>query len=524
MGASDGGRRRRSRGGGISGEPNQTRLDTSIVALEPSSTGGGLKGQAIRSFVWTGFQTVSVRLLSLVTFIVLARLLTPHDFGVAAMAGVFTTLSALLAAGGFSQAIVQKETLEAEDVDSVFWVGMVVGVTLTTLTVILAWPLADFFRVPELKAALWVLSPMFLVIAITSPHLGLLQRAFRFATLARVAVSGNIAATVVGVSAALAGAGYWSLIIQTLMVPVWTSVAVWSISDYRPGFRVSSQRFRDLFRISRQFMGDRLMTFFYEQTDKAVIGRELGTAVLGVYSVAYRLIFVMLDVLVVSVQAVALPAFSRAQRDGKRLANGYLTAIRLCTTVSMPIFMFVAVAAHDVVVVLFGSEWLAAVPAMQIFCAYGAVQSFLAYNTVFLQAVGYARTVFWLAAAGTAVQIGMVVLAVQHGTTWVAATFLIRACVMTPVVVGVIGRVLRPGVLGAVLRTVSVPGLGSLLLGLVTAGLVNWNALGSPWAALALALPTGVLVYLAVLRLAGPQHLRELRAVAGMMRGRSAAQ
>ena len=330
------------------------------------------------------------------TFIVLARLLTPHDYGVAAIAGVFAALAALLAAGGFSQAIVQKETLEEEDVDSVFWVGMVVGVSLIVLTVVLAWPLADFFRLPDSDGHMGVISDV-LGHRNYGPATGLLQREFRFATLARVSVSGNLAATVVGVAAAVAGAGYWALIIQTLMVPLWTSVALWFISDYRPGMRVSRQRFRALFRISRHFMGDRLMTFFYAQTDKAAIGRELGTATLGVYSVVYRLIFIMLDVLVTSVQVVALPSFSRAQRDEKRLASGYLTAIRLCTTVAMPIFVLVGVAAQDLVLVLFGAKWLASVPAMQIFCAYGVVQSFLAYNAVFLQAVGLARTVFWLA-------------------------------------------------------------------------------------------------------------------------------
>ncbi len=225
-------------------------------------------------------------------------------------------------------------------------------------------------------------------------------------------------------------------------------------------------------------MGDRLMTFLSAQTDKAAIGRELGAATLGVYSVAYRLIFVMLDVLVTSVQLVALPAFSRAQGDEGRLANGYLMAIRTFTTVSMPIFVVAGVAAHDLVLVLFGAKWLAAVPAMQVFCAYGAVQAFLTYNTVFLQAVGFARTVFWLASVGTVLQIVMVVLAVQHGTTWVAASFLMRACVMTPVAVGLVRRVLGPGLVKAVLRTVFAPALGSLVLAVVTEFLVQVACIG----------------------------------------------
>ncbi len=152
VGKSERGRHRRPRGDERSGESRDHAAHRYPQLRLGDQAPVGLKQQAIRSFAWTGFQTVSVRLLSLVTFIVLARLLTPHDYGVAAIAGVFAALAALLAAGGFSQAIVQKETLQEEDLDSVFWVGMLVGVALTAGTVILAWPLADFFRLPELRA------------------------------------------------------------------------------------------------------------------------------------------------------------------------------------------------------------------------------------------------------------------------------------------------------------------------------------------------------------------------------------
>ena len=158
--------------------------------------------------------------MSLVSFIILARLLSPRDYGVAAVAGVFAALAALLAAGGFSQAIVQKQTVDERDVDSVFWVGVVIGLGLTGLSVGAAWPLAAYFYLPELKPVLWVMSPMFLAIAVSSPQVGLLQREFRFALLARITISANLVATVIGVAAAFAGAGYWALVIQTLIAPV----------------------------------------------------------------------------------------------------------------------------------------------------------------------------------------------------------------------------------------------------------------------------------------------------------------
>ena len=259
---------------------------------------------------------------------------------------------------------------------------------------------------------MWVLSPMFLAIAIAGPQAGLFQRDFRFATLARVSISGNLAATFVGVSAAVAGAGYWSLIIQPSWFPFGLALPFGSSATIVLGCGSRAKRFRALFRISRHFMGDRLMTFLSEQTDKAAIGRELGAGDprglrrrvspdlcharrTGDFGPSRR-------------PACVFACAGGQEAPGERLPD----AIRTFTTVSLPIFVVVGVTAHDLVLVVFGAKWLAAVPAMQVFCAYGAVQAFLTYNTVFLQAVGFARTVFWLASVGTLLQIAMVALAV----------------------------------------------------------------------------------------------------------------
>ena len=296
---------------------------------------------------------------------------------------------------------------------------------------------------------------------------------------------------------------------------------MWIVSDYRPSTAVSRERFANLFRTSRQFMGERLMTFAYEQTDKAAVGRVMGTATLGTYSVAYRLIFIMLEVLARSVQWVALPAFARLQHETRRLADGYVTAIRLCTTVSIPVFVYTGVAAHDLVSVLFGDKWLAAVPAMQVFCAYGVLQSYLAYNTVFLQAVGRASTVLRLAFVGTVVQIIAVVLAVHHGTTWVAASFLLRVGLVTPMVLFFVAAALPRGTLRRALAGVLPPALGSAVMAGTVYALLHADPLSLPALAVGVTLPAGVAVYLGTLFLVSRGHVLELWRIGASLRGDS---
>ena len=487
------------------------------------ATEAPLRSKGIRSFAATGLQTVAVRLLSLVSFIILARLLSPRDYGVAAIAGVFAALAAVLAAGGFSQAIVQKPTVDEGDLDSVFWVGFVIGLAMTGLSVGAAWPLAAFFDLPELKPVLWVMSPMFLAIAASSPQVGLLQREFRFALLARITVSANLVATIIGVAAAFAGAGYWALVIQTLIAPVFTSIAVWIVSDYRPATAISRERFTLLFRTSRQFMGERLMTFAYEQTDKAAVGRVLGNRDARHLLRGVPTVFIMLEVLARSVQWVALPAFARLQHETRRLADGYVTAIRLCTTISIPVFAYTGVAAHDLVSVLFGDKWLAAVPAMQVFCAYGVLQSYLAYNTVFLQAVGRASTVLRLAFIGTVVQIVAVVLAVQHGTTWVAASFLLRVGLVTPLMLFFVASALPRGALRRALVGVVPPALSSAVMAGLVYALLHDERLSHPALAVGITLPVAVAVYVGTLVLVSRRHVLELWRLGVSLRGGSSA-
>lgn len=483
-------------------------------------SGRGLRRAVVKGSAWTGAQNLAVRLLSLLTFVVLARLLTPHDYGIAAIAGVFSALVAPLAAGGFTAALVQKEHLREEDVDSVFWVGLAIGCTLSVALAALAPAIAWWLDEPELRLVLLVLSPMFLAIALGSAQAGMLQRSFRFSTFAKITVSGNLVATLVGVVLAFEGAGYWALVAQMMFPIFWCTAGYWLASDYRPAWRFSRHRFTALFRSSRQFVGDGLVTVLAEQSDKFIIGSRLGTSTLGVYAVAYRVVYILLDVLWRSMQLVALPAFARLQASPARLHEGYLSALRTCAALTLPCFALVATTAGESVVTVFGARWSEASDALVVLAVFGAVQCFVGLNAVLLQATGRVQVAFRLNLLVTVAQLLALPLAVRYGVTWVAAVLVVRALAHLMITTVAIGRGRSRALLTDTLGCVLPPALGTLGLAVCVLGLARLTPLES-WAFLGAAGTLGLGTYLGLLRVLSRRHWSELREIVGQLRATS---
>jgi|tagenome__1003787_1003787.scaffolds.fasta_scaffold20964258_3 O-antigen/teichoic acid export membrane protein len=412
---------------------------TQAPGIVPESDGTGtgpappLRAATAKGFVWSITQQVVIRFLSLVGFVVLARLLTPRDYGVVALATVFVSFLQIIAAAGMSQVLVQRREIDRADLDTVFWIGLGISAALTVLLAVAAWPLADAYGEPQLRGVLQVLSLTFISVGAGSTHLAVLQRRLAFKGIATATIIGNIVATIVGIAFAYAGLGVWSLVVQTLLGSYIATAGVIALSGYRPGSEVSGERFWGLFAASRHFVGTSFMYFLTGRTDDFLVGGVLGSAALGIYTIAYRLLTVMIDVLSASARSVAFPAFSRVQDEKERLSRAYSSATRMTAAISMPTFMFVCAAAPEIVHVLFGAKWAAAVPVMRILCLFGPVQAVMQFNGALLQSIGRARFVFWLQVGSTALQVVGFAIAVSHGIEWVAASFVIRAYLTAPV-------------------------------------------------------------------------------------------
>jgi PST family polysaccharide transporter len=470
-----------------------------------------------------GGQAVVTRAASLVGFVVVARFLDPHDYGLAALAAVFSTLIMSLAAAGYAEALVQRKRLEPTDLDTVFWVGFATSLGLMVVLGSCAWPLAAAFDEPRLQPVLQVLLCPLPLVSLRSVNHAVLQRELRFREIGAVSVQSSLLAVGVAIGMAVAGLGVWALVAQTVVAQVCTALGMAWRGRYLPGRRLSRGSFRATFPFSRNYLGVALLTLVNQRVDDFLVGSTLGLAVLGVYTVAYRILLVLTDVLTATVGGVAFPLFARLQAEPERLRESVRSALRACVTVVMPVFVLCSVAAPQLVHLVFGSHWAASAPVMEILCLVGPVEALLQVAIAALLAVGEARSVFRITLLNAIVQVIAFAIAVSFGIRWVAASYVLRAYLLSPLTLYALARTTGIAV-GEQLRTLAPAfAAGAVMFVIMLIMRTQLEDVVGDAALLVALVAAGAAAYLAVLGLAAPDDVRQGRRLAVVLARRAGA-
>lgn len=468
-------------------------------------------GAAVSGIAWRGLSSLMIRGLRLVVFFVLARLIVPEAFGTIALALVFITVLQHFASGGLSQAIIQHPRITKSHLDSVLVMSLVSGLVLSGALAALAIPIAGWLDQPPVGPVLIGLATMPLLVGISMVPEGWLSRQMDFRLLSIRHLTAAGFSVVVAVVLAVAGAGVWALVAQTVVESVVSCVFLWAatLRTYRPGLSVSRRAMREMIGYGSKVVGFDLTTVASNRADDFLVGAFLGPVALGLYSVAYRLLTVLQETLQGVASAVAFPLYSRLQDDDERLTKGFLRSSRLSFAVGAPIFLFAAIAAPQIVPVLLGARWMAAAPVMSVLSAAGIAQMVIEMNNTLLQAKGQAGRVFAFSVIGAVANVVGFVVAVPHGIVWVAAAFAGRAFLFLPLSLWLVAA--ESGGARAYLATY-VPVLGAL----VVAGLAGFGAqvldaeLGSDVLALVVSGVLGVITYLGALRALSPPTYRDI--------------
>jgi polysaccharide transporter, PST family len=320
---------------------------------------------ALRSAIWVMVESWLVRLVSLVAFLALARLLTPADFGVMALAGIYLTFCTFIIDQGFGTALVQRADLEHEHLDAAFWVQLAIGLAIAGITVGAAAWVAAFFAEPRLTEVLQVLALFPAITALTLAQQAQLKRQFEFRTLAVRHIVSAVAGAVIGIALALLGYGVWSLVAQMLGGAVVGLIVLWRASSWRPRFAFSLRHFRDLVGFGTSVFVHELVWTLAYQIDRLLLGRFAGAGPVGVYTVAQRLVSIIGEVLVVGLQGIVVPVFARVQHDREALSRGLFRAYRLIAFVAFPAFAGLALVAPELVPIILGAKWVEATPVVQ---------------------------------------------------------------------------------------------------------------------------------------------------------------
>jgi PST family polysaccharide transporter len=335
------------------------------------------------SFVTTGGRQ---GINAILTF-VLAAILGPEAFGVVAMASIYVYFIQMFLEQGLGPAIVQREHLEGAHKDAAFWMVVALAGFLVSLSVALSGWWAEVNTLPELAQVISVLSLLIPLEALTVVQQALLRRNMEFKKLALRANVSVLVGGTVGLAMAFFDYGVWALVAQHLTTAAAGVVLLWAVSDWRPGFSFSRRAATDLIGFSSGAFLGRIGIFVNNRSDALLMGIFFGPVAVGLYRLADRLMGLLVDLSSRSIQAVALPEFSRLQSQPRALANSADRCLRTSARIAIPPLAVMAASSIEIMS-LVGEEWAAAALPLCLLCVVGIVRSVTLITGPIMRAMG----------------------------------------------------------------------------------------------------------------------------------------
>ena len=468
----------------------------------------------MRGLVWVGASQVGLQLTRALVAIAVARLLTPAEYGLAALALVFSSLVMIFSDLALGAALIQRKTLSAVDRDTAFWVTAGSGVVFTILGVLLAGPIAALYGEPEAAPLLAVLSGTFIISALGAPQQSLMLRDMDFRRVELLPMGGAVVGGAAGVTVAALDGGAWAIIVELVVGTTTTTLLGWLRSAWRPRRAFSLASLRDLGGFSIYLLGHRMLFYLQMNGDRFLIGRFLSTSALGVYAVAYNTMLVPASKLGGPLQRVFSPAFSRIQDEPERIAATWARVSRIMAAVSVPALAGLVVVAPDFVPIVLGDHWREAVPVVQILAWVGIIQALQTLNSDILMARDRARTLFRFSVVLTTAHLIAFGIGLEWGVVGVAAAYAISTTLVEPVqtVLAARARGVSPMVFFRSVGRVFQAALGMCAV-VLTVRLALVDAGVDPLPRHALCIATGAVVYAALCAWRVPELAEEARAL-----------
>lgn len=490
----------------LTGPPSKISMETDAKPLSASAASGArfaLLAQGSRF----GLQLVGI--------VVLARLLTPADFGVVAMAAALTAAAAIIGDFGFSQAAMQARTLSQQQASNLFWINSAIGLVFTVLVLAASDQIGNFYDDSRVERALWGLCSLFILQSLSTQYAAGLARRLKFRLLALVEVLSTAMGLLGAILLALLGAGFWALVFQQVCTALTRFILLAALDKWRPSWP-SRAPMRALLVFGGNTFSVQFLTYLAGNVDSIVVGRFWGATALGLYDRAYNLYRMPMQQIAAPLSRVAVPVLGRLQDDLPRL-NRYLQQAQRSLFYSVGLgFALLAALGTPIVTVVLGPTWTEVGLFLRLFAAGGL-----------FQLAGYVYYWAFVATAHTGLQlkyviitrplmIALIVLSAPLGARWVAASvsvgLFINWLVLTIGPMRSIGVDIR-GLVGAALTPLLVHAMAGLL------GWVTWYVVVGQGQTDIMGLVSGLLVMVAayVLCFMSRRVRSEVTNVVGMM-------
>jgi PST family polysaccharide transporter len=458
-----------------------------------------LKGKTVRGGAITIISQFMKLFLSMCSTIILARLLSPQDFGMIAMVTAITGFAIMFKDMGLSMATIQKANIDNEEISTLFWMNLIFSIFVFLLTVCFSPVIAWYYKEPKIVWITISISIGFILGGLSVQHQALLRRQMRFASLATIEITAQILGIIIGVVFALNGYKYWSLVAMQLTSAFTIAIGTWLFCPWYPARIFCIKKVGSMLAFGGNLTGFNIINYFARNLDNILIGRFFGAQQLGLYSKAYGLLLLPITQINAPFTAVAVPALSRLSDSPERYRRTYLRILEKITILTMPGVVLMIATSDWLVLLVLGPQWTAASSIFSVLGMVALIQPIA--NTTGWLFITQDRTwqqVQWGFIGGT-LSIVSIIAGLPWGVMGVAASYSISGLfIRAPLL---IWFVCQTGPIRAIdfYRTSTPAAFASLFVAALLVLFRNWVEISSPLVGLILALFITLLSTLLVL-------------------------
>lgn len=449
---------------------------------------------------------ISAQVISLV---LLARIIPPAEYGLLAMATVIVNFGYLFRDFGTAAALIQRPVITEALKNAVFTFNLLMGAAVAILIILLSPLIAHYFGQPRLTPVLCLLALTFPLASSASSHLALLERDSKFKKIAGIEASSSLIATVVGVMAALAGWGVYSLAAQALCNALLSTVQIWLASAWRPSWRKARDlgSIGEIFSFSGNLAAFNFIIYLARNTDTWIISYYMSTALLGAYNLATRIMMLPMQTLTFVVGRSLLPVLSRDHQDSAKVTTTFLAATAGIAFLAFPLMTGIMVLREPFVTVVFGPQWGLTAELLLWLAPAGMLQAINSTSSTVFIAKGETRLLFWMGVLNATLMIMAFLAGTLNGITELVRYYLVANLAYVSICTCVVFNCMKSSPL-MMIKNLLPSIIGCLLMALAMTQFAHFLPQQATLLSLLLHTAFGSMVYLLVMALLSPATLK----------------
>lgn len=354
-----------------------------------------LENKSVRSGVTMGISRGIMVLLNLVRTVILARLLTPADFGLLAMVTVFTGMADLFKDAGLSMATIQRKVITKGQITTLFWINITISLVIGCAIILIAPIISMFYAKPELTLVTSFLAISITIKGFSLQHAALLRRHFKYLSLGIIEIISTIIGFVVAIVLASKGGGYWSLLFSILSISVSTVIFTFIFCNWLPGMPSRNNGARSMLMFGINVSGFRFATYVTQNIDSMLIGKFIGDYSLGLYNRAFSVVQMPIMSIRKPIENVSISTFSRIQDDPIKIKLYVKKYVFLLSFLIMPLMVISYFQSENIILLILGSQWVEVTPIFKVFTIAGFIQLPLSICYTMLSTYGKSREYFY---------------------------------------------------------------------------------------------------------------------------------